>query len=107
MANDFIKIERTQAAATEAAELLTWIKNLRQVIEVGDRILAKMKHNFISGGSISWAQLQTLWGVPSNGTDTGDDANGKIVYTYVDGTVGSLKGTFQTDAGLEVTERVG
>ncbi len=107
MASDFIHLQRDQSAATEAAELLQWLRDLRSVYERGVRIRSKMDHNFTSGPSIDWSQLQTLWGVPSNGTDVGDSANGKIVFTFIDGTVGSLEGAFQTSAGKDVTETVG
>jgi hypothetical protein len=108
--NDFIKIQRDQSAATEAAELLQWVRDLRSVYERGSRIRAKMRHNFSDAGgvgSINWVAVQTLWGIPTNGTDVGAAANGSRVFTLVDGTVGSLEGTFQVAAGRDVTETVG
>lgn len=110
MLNDFIKIARDQAAATEAAELLSWVRALRDVYERGIRIRAKMRHVFSDAGgagAIDWAALQALWGIPAGATSTGPTANGSIVFTYVDGTVGAMEGTFQTPAARDVTERVG
>ncbi len=111
MAADFIKIQRDQSAATEAAELLQWIRDLRSVYERGTRIRAKMNHNFAGNADpslINWAQLETLWGVPVlNANSVGSTANGHIVYTFLDGTVGSMEGNFQTSAAKDVTETVG
>ncbi len=111
MASDFIHIQRDQAAATEAAELLQWIRDLRSVYERGVRIRAKMNHNFTGNANanlIDWAQLETLWGVPVLGANSvGTTANGKIVYTFMDGAVGGMEGNFQTSAAKDVTETVG
>ncbi len=111
MAADFIHLQRDQSAATEAAELLQWIRDLRSVYERGTRIRAKMGHNFLGNANaelINWAQLETLWGVPVfNGNSVGSSANGKIVYTFMDGTVGGMEGNFQTSAAKDVTETVG
>ncbi len=109
-ANDHIKIDPTQAAATEAAELLDFVRTLRKAYELGTRIRAKMRHNFDDSGgasTINWVPVQTLWGITSNGTNTGTASNGQIVFTFIDGATGSLDGTFQTTAGKDITERVG
>ncbi len=110
MSADFIKIARDQSAATEAAELLSFIRTLRAAYELGVRIRAKMGHNFTGNANaelIEWAQLQTLWGIPTNGDDTGPQSNGKIVYTFIDGAIGSMEGSFQTSAAKDLTETVG
>lgn len=114
MAADFIHIVRDQSAfatATEAAELLSWIRDLRAVYERGTRIRAKMVHNFTGNAdaeSIDWAQLESLYGIPAaGGGSVGSAANGKRVYTYIDGAVGGMEGKFQSPAAQEVTETVG
>jgi hypothetical protein len=110
MAADRITIQRDQSAAIESAELLSFIRAVRDVYELGTRIRAKMQHAFTGNANaalINWAALQTLWGIPTNGTDAGDASNGKIVYTFVDGAVGSMEGVFQTSAAKDITERVG
>lgn len=111
MSADFIKLARDQSAATEAAELLQWIRDLRSVYERGVRIRAKMGHNFSGNANpalIDWAQLETLWGVPAlNANSVGTTANGKIVYTFLDGAVGGMEGIFQTSAAKDITETVG
>jgi hypothetical protein len=101
MIADFIAIQRDQSAATEAAELLAFIRDLRSVYERGIRIRAKMRHSFDDANpqAIVWTKLETLWGVPTG--------NGSVVFTYIDGAVGSMEGTFQVDAAKVITERVG
>jgi hypothetical protein len=113
MANAII-LRRDQSAATEVGELLQWIRDLRAVYERGVRIRAKMRHNFSDAGgenAIDWAALETLWGVPVNAANgetpsVGTGANGKAIYTYLDGAVGGMEGNFQTNAAKEITERV-
>lgn len=110
MAADFIKIARDQSAATEAGELLAWLRDLRSVYERAVRIKAKMGHNFTGNANealIEWAQLETLWGVPAGNTSTGTAANGKILFTYLDGCVLAMTGGQQNSAIKDVTETVG
>ncbi len=88
--------------------MLDFITTLRSAYEKGVRVRAKMNHNFASGGSINWAQLETLFGIPVlNGNSVGDTANGKIVFTFVDGAIGAMEGTFQNSANKDITETVG
>jgi hypothetical protein len=108
--NDFIQIQRDQSAATEAADLLAFIDTLRSAYERGTRIRAKMRHRFNDSGganAIDWAPLQTLWGVPAGATSTGPTANGARVFTFIDGAIGSMEGTFQVSAAKDLTESVG
>ncbi len=111
MASDFIKIQRDQSAATEAPELLQFKSILRQAYELGVRIRSKMNHNFTGNANanlIDWAQLETLWGIPVlNANSVGPTANGKLIYTFIDGAIGSMEGTFQTSAAKDFTETVG
>jgi hypothetical protein len=73
-----------------------------------------MQHNFEGNANaelIDWEALETLWGVPVNvangGTPSvGTGANGKAIYTYMDGAVGGMEGQFQSNAAKEITERV-
>ncbi len=110
MAADFIKISRDQSAATESGELLQYIHMLRSTYEIGIRIRAKMGHNFEGNANaelIDWAQLESLWGVPAGQTSVGTGANGKRVFTYIDGSVGGMEGQFQSSAAKDLTETVG
>lgn len=108
--NDFIKIQRDQAAATESNELLSTNRDLRTVYERLVRIRAKMRHNFDDSGganTINWSTVETLWGIPAGGTSVGPTANGAKVFTFIDGAAGSMEGSFQTSAAKDLTETVG
>lgn len=96
MARDFIKIDRTTAAATHANLLLTYVNMLRTAYEMGTRIREIMSHN--NDGS-NFTDIEGLFGLP-----TGKD---QIVFDLVNGAVGSMEGTFQVDDAKETTERVG
>ena len=100
MLSDFIKIARDQSAATEAAELLQTIRDLRSVYERLIRIRDKMRHNFDDTGSpIDWAPLEAIYGVPAG--------SGVTVFTFVDGAVLAMTAGQQNSAIKDVTERVG
>lgn len=109
-ATDFIKLNRTDAAATECGELLGTIRDLRSAYERLARIRAKMRHNFsdASGAAaINWSAVESLWGIPAGSTSVGTTAKGQAIFTLIDGTVGSLDGSFLTSAGRDLTETVG
>jgi hypothetical protein len=100
MASDFIKIQRDQSAATEAAELLAWVRDARSVYERAIRIRDKMRHNFNDQVSpIDWSALETLWGVPTG--------KGQTVYTFLDGSVLAMTAGQQNSCVKDVTETVG
>lgn len=110
-ANDSIILRRDQVAAIEVNELIQFRNLLRQAYEVGVRIRSKMRHNFddsVGGANVDWSDVETIWGIPPIGEDpgdsVGDDANGKRVFTFIDGAVGSMEGSFQTNAAKELTE---
>lgn len=98
---DFITIARDQSAATEAAELLQFIRDMRSVYERAIRIRDKMKHNFNDSNpdAIVWTALETKWGVP---TDKGVD-----VFTFLDGVVLAMTNGQQNQACKDITEQVG
>lgn len=116
MANDAIKIITNDNNASEAAELMQYIRTLRTAYELGRRVQAKMRRHFDDSGgenAIDWSTVQARWGVPSNvdeqeqtGTDVGPTANGAIIFTLVNGSVGAMEGTFQNAQCKEITERV-
>ncbi len=106
---DSIRLSRDPASAPQSAELLQLSAALRNAYEIGQRIRAKMRRNFDdSGGAggIDWAQVQSLWGIPAGNTNTGATAQGSVVFTLIDGFVGSMEGSFQTPAGRDLTERI-
>lgn len=96
MAADFIHIARDQSAATEAAELLQTIRDLRSVYERLARIVGKMNHNFADP---DFSALETLWGIPAG--------SGQTVFNLVNGSRGAMNGEFQNNNVIELTERVG
>lgn len=109
-ANDFLKLARNDTNATEVGELLQFIDRLREAYELGLRIREKMRHSFDDSGgagSIDWSTVETNWGIPPGNTSVGNDANGKAVFTFIDGAVGGMEGTFQTSAAKDITETVG
>ena len=96
MAADRISIAKDQAAATEAAEFLQTIRDLRSVYERLVRIVAKMNHCFAAP---DFSTLETLWGVPTG--------QGQAVFNLVNGSRGVMNGEFQNNNVIELTERVG
>jgi hypothetical protein len=109
MANDAIKIVTNDNNASEADELIRYIDTLRLAYELGIRVRDKMKRHFDDAGgenNINWATVQERWGVPTNEQDVGPTANGAIIFTLVNGSVGAMEGTFQNGQCKEITERV-
>lgn len=96
MARDFIKIDPTQSAATQARELLLYKTLLRQAYEQGVKVLAVMAHN--NDGTV-FTDLETLFGVPTG--------KGQTVFNLVNGSVGAMQGTFQVPDAKNLTETVG
>lgn len=96
MARDFIKVDRTQSAATQASLLLSYVSALRQSYELGVKTLAVMNHN--NDGSV-WTDLETLFGLPAG--------KGQTVYNLINGSVGSMTGAFQVPDAKNLTETLG
>lgn len=96
MARDFIKVDRTQAAATQAGSLLSYVATLRSAYEQGVKILAVMGHN--NDGTV-FTDIETLFGLPPG--------KGQTVFNMVNGSIGTMTGTFQTADAKNITETVG
>lgn len=96
MARDFIKIDRTNVAATQAASLLNYANNIRAAYDQGTKILAVMGHN--NDGTV-FTDIETLYGLPAG--------KGQTVFNLVNGSIGSMNGTFQVADAKTVTEIVG
>ena len=96
MAKDFIKIDRVTVTATHAELLLRYIRGLRGAYELGREVLGIMVHN--NDGS-NFADIETLFGLPAG--------KGQIVFDLVNGSIGSMEGTFQVSDAKNITERVG
>jgi hypothetical protein len=96
MARDFIKVDTTQTAATQARALLNYINTLTSAIQQGKQILAIMGHN--NDGSI-FTDIEALFGLPAG--------KGQTVFDLVNGSVGSFAGTFQVADATTITQSVG
>ncbi len=96
MARDFIKIDTTTTTATQAPLLKNYVATLRQAYELGVRVKSIMSHN--NDGSV-FTDIEALFGLPAG--------KGQIVFDLVNGSIGSMEGTFQVDDAKEITERLG
>lgn len=96
MARDFIRINSSDVNATKAGKLLQYVNELRRALETGEHILGIMNHN---NDGQEWADIEALFGIP--------EGQGQVVYNLMNGSVGSLKGLFQTADGKNLTETVG
>lgn len=96
MARDFIKIDTTTTTATQASLLKNYVATLRQAYELGQRIKAIMIHN---NDNTVFTDIEALFGLPAG--------KGQTVFDLVNGSIGSMEGTFQNDDAKEITERLG
>lgn len=96
MAKDYIKIDTTTNGALQAPLLKQYIAVLRQAYELGNRVKAIMTHN--NDGS-DFTPIEGLFGLPVN--------KGQTVFDLVNGSVGSMEGSFQVDDVKQLTEQVG
>lgn len=97
MAIDFIKIDRSQPATSSQAGLLIDYKDtLRRAYELGKRVLGVMNHN---NDGTNWTYIEALFGVPAG--------KGQAVYDLMNGSVGSMEGSFQTADAKNLTETLG
>lgn len=97
MARDFIKIDVSNTTvATQAGLLKSYISVLRQAYELGTRVKSIMNHN--NDGTV-FTDIETLFGLPSS--------KGQTVFNLVNGSIGSMEGTFQVSDAKTITEQVG
>jgi hypothetical protein len=95
-ANDYIKIDVTNTAATEAQTLKSAIRQLQIANEQLVAVLNKMSHN--SNGTV-WTSLEALYGLPAG--------KGQTTYDLVNGTVGAMNGQFQNNNAITLIAGVG
>lgn len=93
MAIDFISINTT---ASQALALKVYIQNLRLSQELGQRCLDIMTHN---NDGTTFTAIETLFGLPAG--------KGQTVFNLVNGSLGSMKGTFQVPDATTITQQVG
>lgn len=97
MARDFIKIDVSNSAANPQAQLLrSYVLQLRQAYETGKRVLAIMSHN--NDGAV-FTDIEPLFGLPAG--------KGQTLFNMVNGSIGSMEGTFQVSDAKNITEQVG
>lgn len=97
MARDFIKIDQSNpTVATQASVLKAYAVQLRQAYETGTRVLALMGH--MNDGTV-FTDIETYFGLPAG--------KGQIVFNLVNGSVGSMNGSFQVADAKTITEQVG
>lgn len=96
MAIDYIKIDPTQSAATHASLLLQYIATLRQAYELANKTLAIMSHN---NDGTTFTNLELLFGIPTG--------KGQTIFNFVNGSAGTMVGSFQTADVKNLTETVG
>lgn len=96
MARDFIKVDHTQSAATQAPALKDYINTLTRAIQQGKQILAVMGH--LNDGTV-FTDIETYYGLPAG--------KGQTVFNLINGSVGSFAGTFQVADATTITQSVG
>lgn len=96
MARDFIKINTSDAAATQAQNLKNYIITLRSAQDLGQRVLDVMTHN---EDGTNFTDLETIFGIPTG--------QGQTVFNLVNGSIGSMKGTFQVPDATTITQQLG
>jgi hypothetical protein len=93
MARDYIKLDRT---AVQSGSLLQLVYALRNAYEQCVKVKAVMDHN---NDGTSFTDIETLFGVPTG--------KGQTVYNFVNGSIGTMTGVFQTSDVKNLTETVG
>lgn len=96
MARDFIKINTNDTAATQAANLKRYITTLRDAYEQGKAVKSIMDH--MQDGSV-FTDIEAFYGLPAG--------KGQTVYNFMNGSIGSMEGIFQTSDAKNITETVG
>ncbi len=96
MAIDQIKIDTSApATATQAPLLKSYVNTLRQAYDVGTRIIDIMGH--MNNGT-DFTAIETFFGLPTG--------KGQTVFNLVNGSVGSMNGTFQVADCKTITEQL-
>lgn len=96
MAIDYIKVNTSNAAtATQAVALKDYARQLRTAYDLGKRLRAVMTH---ANDSVDFSEIETLFGLEAG--------KGQTVFDLVNGSIGSMEGTFQVDDAVELTERI-
>lgn len=96
MARDFIKIDVNATGAIHSVKLKNFVGTLRAAQDQGKLILDIMGH--ANDGTV-FTDIETLFGLPTG--------QGQAVFNLVNGTLGSMAGTFQVSDAIAITSKVG
>jgi len=97
MSRDYIKIDTSNPnAAPQAALLKAYVTSLRNAYNQGKQLIALMGH---MNDGIVFTDVEVNCGLPST--------KGQTVFDLVNGSVGSMEGTFQVSDAKTITEQVG
>lgn len=96
MAKDFINIDPTQSAATQARKLISYINAQRSAYNLGAEVIGIMGHN---NDGIDFSKIEVLFGLPPG--------KGQAVFDLVNGSWGAMNGTFKVSDAKTITEQVG
>lgn len=96
MARDYIKIDVNNSAAIHAAKLRNAIGVLRAAQDQLLLVKDIMTHN---NDGTTWTDIEVLFGLPTG--------KGQAVFDLVNGTLGSMTGTFQVADATTITSKVG
>ncbi len=107
--NDAIVLVPTSANQAQVALYRQLVASARNTLNLANQIRDQMRHQFSDAGgnenAFDWSAIEAIWGVPVNagngGTPSvGPNANGKRIFTFVDGTIigmsGDAKGMIDT-----------
>lgn len=97
--SDYIKINRTDSAATQANLILTAVSQIRALKNTLDAAIGIGYHNFDAGSPPDFTQFETLFGVPTG--------KGNAVFDLLNGTRLALTGAAQNDNAITLMEQVG
>lgn len=96
MARDFIKINPNATGASQALKLKNYINNLRAAYSQGAELIGIMGH--ANDGTV-FTDIETYFGL--------DAGKGQTVFDLVNGSWGSMNGTFMVADAKTITEKVG
>lgn len=96
MAADFIKIDRTNTAATHSSKIIAAVQTARSLVNQLTEIQGIGFRNF---AGTDFAAFEALFGIPAG--------KGQTVFDLINGSQQALAGTAQNANALEFINRVG
>lgn len=97
MAIDFIKIDTSSPNTAPLAPLLkSYASSMRTTYNIGKQLIGQMTHQ---NDGTTFTLIETLCGLPTG--------KGQTVFNLVNGSIGSMEGTFQVTDAKTITEQLG